>query len=154
MGMKTSKVSGFYRKSLDERLEIVKEFAGLSDEDIEVLNPGEQILVDEPPSSNVTWHYRARCTAPGYDPSEYTSWYPLRPMILPDGIPLAPAEPLCDLDMFVDPASGEVSLYINATPRITHCLWNAELNQGTFPDAIAGRIDDLGDDPLVAVTSA
>ena len=35
--MKTSKISGFYKKSIKERLDIVKDFAELSDEDIKVL---------------------------------------------------------------------------------------------------------------------
>jgi hydroxymethylglutaryl-CoA reductase len=35
--MKTSKISGFYKKSIKERLDIVKDFAELSDEDIRVL---------------------------------------------------------------------------------------------------------------------
>ncbi len=35
--MKTSRISGFYKLTPEERLEIVKEFAGLSDEDTELL---------------------------------------------------------------------------------------------------------------------
>ncbi len=35
--MKTSKISGFYKLSVDERLKIVKEFANLSDEEVEIL---------------------------------------------------------------------------------------------------------------------
>ena len=34
---KTSKISGFYRKSISERIDIVKEFANLDDKDIELL---------------------------------------------------------------------------------------------------------------------
>jgi len=36
--MKTSRVSGFYKHSLEERLEFVKEFSNLTDEEVEVLN--------------------------------------------------------------------------------------------------------------------
>ncbi len=35
--MKTSKISGFYKLSIEERLKIVKEFANLSDEEVEIL---------------------------------------------------------------------------------------------------------------------
>ncbi len=38
--MPSSRIPGFYRLSLDERVKIVKEFAGLSDEEAEVLKKG------------------------------------------------------------------------------------------------------------------
>ena len=38
---RTSQISGFYKLSLDERIKLVKEFAGLTDEDVELLRaPG------------------------------------------------------------------------------------------------------------------
>jgi len=35
--VKSSQVSGFYRLSLDERLKVVKDFAGLTDEETSLL---------------------------------------------------------------------------------------------------------------------
>jgi hydroxymethylglutaryl-CoA reductase len=39
--MRTSRISGFYNLPMDERLKIVKEFAGLTDEEVEVLREGK-----------------------------------------------------------------------------------------------------------------
>jgi len=39
--MRTSRISGFYNLPMDERLKIVKEFASLTDEEVEVLRDGK-----------------------------------------------------------------------------------------------------------------
>ncbi|MCS7102881.1 MAG: hydroxymethylglutaryl-CoA reductase, degradative [Candidatus Korarchaeum sp.] len=41
MSMRTSRISGFYNLSVEERLRIVKEFADLTDEEVEVLRSGK-----------------------------------------------------------------------------------------------------------------
>lgn len=43
---KTSLLSGFYKKTVDERREIVKEFSNLSEEDIEVLKNAEALTME------------------------------------------------------------------------------------------------------------
>lgn len=43
---KTSMVSGFYKMSIDERLRFVKDFAGLTDEEIEMLKTSSSLSLD------------------------------------------------------------------------------------------------------------
>ncbi|RLG57807.1 MAG: hydroxymethylglutaryl-CoA reductase, degradative [Candidatus Hydrothermarchaeota archaeon] len=45
--MKTSKISGFYKLSIEERLKIVKEFANLSDEEVEILKNTGCMKIDQ-----------------------------------------------------------------------------------------------------------
>ena len=45
--MKTSKISGFYKLSIEERLKIVKEFANLSDEEVEILKNAGCMKIDQ-----------------------------------------------------------------------------------------------------------
>ena len=106
----------------------------------DTLAPSQQFFVDHPPTSNETYHYRARAVGEGYTASEWTAWYPVRPMLLPEKMPIAPSEPLCDLDMFVDPVSGEVALYCSANPTITAVVWWVEANEATWPDWPASRM--------------
>lgn len=123
---------------------------------LDILPPGVQILVDEPPTSNDPYHYSSRCVREGYTPSEWSSWLPIRPMILPDDIPVVPAEPPCDLDMFVDPVTGEITLYCNGTPRVVKVIWAVSINDGGWPDYLVdgteAETDDDGDvDVLVPI---
>lgn len=43
--MKTSRISGFYKKSVEERLSIVKEFANLSNEQVDAVTSGEALPI-------------------------------------------------------------------------------------------------------------
>jgi len=43
---RTSQISGFYKLSLDERIKIVKEFAGLTDEDVKLLQASGSLNLD------------------------------------------------------------------------------------------------------------
>lgn len=44
--MKTSRVSGFYKKSIEERINIVKEFAGLSTESVDTLKSNDALTIN------------------------------------------------------------------------------------------------------------
>jgi len=107
-----------------------------SAETIAKVAPGVVQYVDPVAMNGANWHYRIRHVGETETASDYTSWVAATAMVLPAQLPPNPPEPLIDLDMFVDPVTGEITLIINASERCTYVLWDCSINDA-FPDPTA-----------------
>ena len=105
---------------------------------IAVTPPGKQFYVDQLPLDGANRHYRTRHIDGFATASGWTSWVAATPIQIPDPLPPIPLDPAMDLDMFVDPATGEITLYVNASSIIEFVRYDIAINSGSFPDATAG----------------
>ena len=116
------------------------------------VRPGEPVFVDELPAAGDTYHYRGMHTREGHDDSVETSWFALKAVELPEVLPVIPPEPNMALDIWRDPSTGTVYLYVNGSPRVRSVKWAVNVNT-SFPAKGTGTAVDTNDDGDVDITT-
>ena len=84
-----------------------------------VLTPGEQLFIDTTMgSSDNIFHYRARHVRKNYIDGSNTAWFGgYKSALIPDTIPLIPADAITSLDVNVEEGTGVVTFSLNSSPR-------------------------------------